>query len=108
MSKPRTFLSNTFIFKNKQRCIAVERRALPKMTREELIKLGKRIIKAKGTESELDELNEVFNQNVPYPNGVNLFYYPENYNARKDNLNLYNPTVESIVDKCLNYKAINL
>jgi len=83
-------------------------RALPKMTREELIEIGKRILNAEGTESELDKLNEVFNQNVPYPDGVNLFYYPENYNARKDNLNHYNPTVESVVDKCLNYKAINL
>ncbi|MCL5130538.1 bacteriocin immunity protein [Algibacter sp. L4_22] len=78
------------------------------MKRKELIELGKRIIKAEGTERELDELYEIFNKNVPYPNGANLFYYPENYNARKDNLNLYNPTVESIVDKCLNYKAINL
>ncbi|WP_072996057.1 bacteriocin immunity protein [Pseudozobellia thermophila] len=78
------------------------------MTRKELIELGKRIIKAEGTESELDKLYEIFNKNVPYPNGANLFYYPENYNARKDNLSQYNPTIESIVDKCLAYKAIQL
>lgn len=78
------------------------------MTREELIELGKQILKAEGTENELDELHQTFNKNVPHPNGANLFYYPENYNARKDNLNQYNPTVESIVDKCLNYKAIQL
>ncbi len=83
-------------------------RALPKMTREELIEIGKQILKAERTEKELDKLYEAFNQNVPYPNGANLFYYPENYNARKDNINHYNPTVESVVEKCLNYKAINL
>ncbi len=78
------------------------------MTREELIEIGKQILKAERTEKELDKLYEAFNQNVPYPNGANLFYYPENYNARKDNINHYNPTVESVVEKCLNYKAINL
>ncbi|NMH89590.1 bacteriocin immunity protein [Flavivirga algicola] len=78
------------------------------MTRSELIELGKQILKTEGTENELDELYQLFNKNVPYPNGANLFYYPENYNARRDNLNQYNPTVESIVDKCLNYKTINL
>ena len=89
-------------------CLSIRCRALPKMTRQELIELGNRIIKAGGTENELDELCEIFNKNVPYPDGANLFYYPENYNARKDNLNQYNPTVESIVDKCLTYKAIQL
>jgi len=78
------------------------------MTREELIILGNRIITSEGTEKELDELYELFNKNIPYPDGANLFYYPENYNARKDNLSQYNPTVESIVDKCLAYKAIRL
>ena len=78
------------------------------MTRKELIELGKRIIKAERTESELNELYEVFNKNVPYPNGANLFYYPENYDARKDDLSEYSPSVESIVDKCLAYKAIRL
>ncbi len=38
------------------------------MTRKELIEIGKQILKAEGTESELDKLYEVFNQNVPYPN----------------------------------------
>lgn len=88
--------------------VAQRWRILPKMTREELIEIGKRILNAEGTESELDKLNEIFNQHVPYPNGGNLFYYPQNYNARKDHLNDYKPTVESVVDKCLNYKAINL
>ncbi|GAA4239412.1 hypothetical protein GCM10022291_33610 [Postechiella marina] len=78
------------------------------MTKEELIEIGKQILKAEGSESELNILHEVFNKNIPYPNGANLFYYPENYNARKDNISNYNPSVESVVDKCLNYKAINL
>ncbi|WP_158974304.1 bacteriocin immunity protein [Cellulophaga sp. L1A9] len=78
------------------------------MTREELIKLGEKIVKTQGTESELDELYERFNKNIPYPDGANLFYYPENYNASKDYLSQYKPTVESIVDKCLSYKPIIL
>tara|TARA_R110002126_G_scaffold19192_4_gene72231 strand:- start:71 stop:307 length:237 start_codon:yes stop_codon:yes gene_type:complete len=78
------------------------------MTREELINLGQKIIKAEGTEDEHMEFYNKFNKNVPYPDGANLFYYPENYNARRDNLSQYNPTVESIVDKCLAYKAIQL
>lgn len=78
------------------------------MTREELINLGNQIIKAKGTENEHNELYEKFNKNVPYPYGANLFFYPENYNSRRDDLSQYNPTVESIVDKCLAYNGIQL
>ena len=78
------------------------------MTREELIEIGKRIVSMNGSEKEIDDLSELFNANVPHPSGSNLFFYPENYNARKDNLSEYNPTVEEIVDKCLAYKAIQL
>ncbi|MDE3743302.1 bacteriocin immunity protein [Maribacter polysaccharolyticus] len=78
------------------------------MTRKELISLGRKIVEAKGTESELNSLIVLFNSNVPHPNGSNLFYYPENYNARRDDISKYNPTVEEIVDKCLSYKAIQL
>ena len=78
------------------------------MTRKELISLGRKIVEAKGTESELNSLIVLFNSNVPHPNGSNLFYDPENYNARRDDISKYNPTVEEIVDKCLSYKAIQL
>jgi len=78
------------------------------MNKEELIILGKKIIEAQGAEEEVDNMIELFNKNVPYPNGANLFFYPENYNARKDNLGNYSPTVEEVVDKCINYKPIRL
>lgn len=56
------------------------------MTREELIVLGYKIVNCEGSEEEIDELMELFNQNVPYPDGADLFFYPENYNARKDDI----------------------
>lgn len=78
------------------------------MTRIELINLGQKIIEAKGTESEIDEMMDLFNKNVPHPKGSNLFFYPENYNARTDNLSKYRPSVEEVVEQCLSYKAIQL
>lgn len=78
------------------------------MNRLELIKLGNSIINCVGSEEELDEMIELFNKNVTHPKGANLFYYPENYNARRDDLSKYNPTVEEVVDKALSYKPIQL
>ena len=78
------------------------------MTREELIEIGKRIVAMDGTEEEIDKLTEVFDKNVPYPNGSNLFFYPENYNSRKDNISEYSPSIAEVVDKCLSYKPIQL
>ncbi|MFK7749082.1 MAG: colicin immunity protein [Kordia sp.] len=78
------------------------------MKREELIELGKKIVACEGAEEEIDLLYEEFNKNVPDPDGANLFFYPENYNARKDNIADYNPSIEDVVDKALAYKAIQL
>jgi hypothetical protein len=78
------------------------------MTREELIELGKKIVNCEGTEEEIDAMYELFSKNVPHPNGANLFFYPENYNARRDDLSRYNPTIEEVVDKALSYKPIQL
>jgi len=78
------------------------------MTRDELIKLGKKIVDSQGTEAEINIMIKLFDKNVPYPNGSNLFYYPENYNARTYDISNYNPTIEEIVDKCLNYRSILL
>lgn len=78
------------------------------MTREELIEIGYKISNCIGTEEEQAELYELFSNNVPHPNGANLFFYPENYNARKHNLADYNPSVEEVVDKALSYKPIQL
>lgn len=73
------------------------------MNRSELIELGNKILNYIGTQDEIDEMIEVFNKNVKHPMGANLFFYPENYNARRDDLSKYKPKVENIVDKCLNY-----
>lgn len=78
------------------------------MNREELIEIGKRIKEAEGTEEEIDQLYELFSKNVPHPRGANLFFYPENYNSRRDDISKYNPTVEEVVDKALAYKPIQL
>lgn len=51
------------------------------MTRLELIQLGKKIVDCLGSEKEVDQMINTFNDNVPYPNGAILFFYPENYNA---------------------------
>ena len=73
-----------------------------------MIELGYKIVNCEGSEDEIDELMELFDENVPHPDGANLFFYPENYNARKDDISQYNPTVEEVVDKALSYRAIQL
>lgn len=78
------------------------------MTREQLIGLGYKIVNCEDSEEELDGLMEIFSDNVPHPDGANLFFYPENYNARKDDISQYNPSVEEVVDKALNYKLMQL
>lgn len=64
------------------------------MTREELIEIGRKIKESQGREEEIDKLYELFSENVPHPRGTNLFFYPENYNARREDISKYNPTVE--------------
>ena len=78
------------------------------MTRDELIELGRKITAADGNQDELSKLMELFDANVPHPDGSSLFYYPENYNAHTKNLSQYNPSVEEVVDRCLSYKPIIL
>lgn len=78
------------------------------MTRTQLIILGYKIVRSKGTEQEIDEMIALFNKNVPHPNGANLFFYPENYNARTTCIVHYNPSVEEVVDLAMNYKQISL
>jgi Colicin immunity protein / pyocin immunity protein len=70
--------------------------------REQLIFIGTKILAMQGTEQEIDTLMEYFDQQVPHPDGCNLFYYPENYKPG-DDLSAYHPTVEAVVDQCLQY-----
>ena len=46
-----------------------------KMTRQELIDLGKRIVALEGTEKEHNALTELFDKNVPRPNGSSSVSY---------------------------------
>jgi len=78
------------------------------MTREELIELGHKILNFKGSDEEHTKLLHLFDRNVPHPHGSTLFFYPEKFNARRDDLSKYNPTVEEVVDKALSYKPIQL
>lgn len=50
----------------------------------------------------------IFNNNVRHPEGIHLFYYPENYNKKNGNISDYNPTIEEVVDQALSYKPILL
>ena len=78
------------------------------MNRDELIELGKKVVDASLPEEELEKLYQLFSDNVPHPDGANLFFYPENYNARRDDLSNYEPSVEEVVDVALSYKPIQL
>jgi hypothetical protein len=78
------------------------------MTRNELIELGCKIVNFEGTDEGHTKLLLLFDRNVPHPKGSTLFFYPEDYNFRRDNILQYNPTVEEVVDRALSYKPIAL
>jgi hypothetical protein len=70
--------------------------------------LGQKIKYSEGTESEINEMMALFDKNVPYPNGSSLFFYPENYDARRDDISEYDPSVSEVVQKCMDYKPTQL
>jgi hypothetical protein len=72
----------------------------------ELIALGTKIKFSHGSASEINECMNLFNKNVPYPNGSKLFFYPDK--SYDDDIKNYNPSVADVVEKCLSYKSINL
>lgn len=63
---------------------------------------------SEGTKTEINEMMATFDKNVPCPNGSNLFFFLKKYNARNYDISAYNPTVEEVVQKCLEHKVINL
>ena len=69
------------------------------MPRAELITLANQILECDGSETEIDALMELFDQNVPHPDGSSLFFYPEHGSASG-----YAPSAEEVVDKCLVYR----
>ena len=76
-------------------------------TREELIEIGRQLLNA-DTEDESEKFYRLFKQQFNHPDAANLFYYPENYNARKGNMSNYQPSVEEVVDIAISYQAIQL
>jgi hypothetical protein len=82
--------------------VSLENKKSISMSREELIELGYKIKTCKDIE-ELAVMIDLFNENVPHPNGARLFNYPENYEKHRGRYLTYNPTVEEVVDKALSY-----
>jgi hypothetical protein len=74
----------------------------------ELLTIGIKIKYSEGTEAEISKMMGDFDKSVPRPNGSNLFFYPENYDAKSDDISSYDPSVEEVVEKCLSYKPIQL
>jgi hypothetical protein len=101
-----------FAFKNNQTLWTLAHQITTKPDEKlnifELEALGHKIKFSEGTQAEINQMMETFDKNIPYPNGSNLFFYPENYNARTFDISSYNPSVEEVVRKCLEYKAIEL
>jgi len=74
------------------------------LSRTDLIHIATRILNHDGTAEEIDMLTEHFDKYVKHPMGSNLFYYPEDYDVDTTDLSAYNPSIEEIVDKCMDYE----
>jgi hypothetical protein len=71
--------------------------------------LGRKIKNAEGTTAEISAMMEEFDRNVLRPNGSSLFFYPEDYDERTNYaIGDYDPSVEEVVRKCLEYEPIRL
>lgn len=73
-----------------------------------MVELIRRIMRADGTEEEIDEMVALFDANVPHPHGANLAFYPEDYDHKQDweTMAEYNPSPEDVVEMALNYKPL--
>jgi hypothetical protein len=83
--------------------LKIEITAPKKLDYFELIAIGTKIKYSHGSE-EINNWMNLFDKNVPYPNGSSLFFYPKD----KTEIKGYNPTVEEVVEACLNYKPTQL
>jgi Domain of unknown function (DUF4304) len=71
--------------------------------------LGRKIKNAEGTTAEISAMMEEFDRNVLRHNGSSLFFYPEDYDERTNYaIGNYDPSVEEVVRKCLDYEPIAL
>ena len=67
------------------------------LTRQELIRLVTRVMNVDGTETEIDELLQLLERNVPHPEVSDLIFYPDR-----------EMTAEEVVDRALAHKPIHL
>ena len=76
------------------------------LSKEELVELIRRIMNAEGTEEEINEMINLFDANVPHPNGANLAFYPEDCDHKQGwkTIGEYNPSPEEVVEMALSYK----
>jgi hypothetical protein len=88
--------------------LKIETTASKKLDYFELVAIGTKIKYSHGTEDEINNWMNLFDKNVPYPKGSSLFFYPENYKHGNTTITNYDPSVEVVVETCLNHKNINL
>ncbi|MBQ0983429.1 hypothetical protein KBZ10_02545 [Streptomyces sp. F63] len=69
--------------------------ALGDLSRDQLVELVRRIVAFDGTEEEVDAMEQLFEESVPYPGAYSLIYR-------------HDPelTPEEVVDTALSYEAI--
>jgi len=78
-------------------------------TKEQLIKLAESFLDEKDEEKE-NKLYFELNSHFSHPDVANLFFWPENYNKRKNppNISEYNPSIEEIIQIGINHQPIVL
>jgi hypothetical protein len=75
-----------------------------KLDRDQLVRLVAKIMRAEGTEEELDAWIALVDKHVPGPTGSvsGLIFWPSRHGLGDE------PTAEQIVDMALSYKSIEL
>lgn len=73
-----------------------------KLSKDELVDLVARLLRAEGSEEETLQWLELIEQNVPDPNVQGLIYWPNRYGLDNE------PSAEEIVEKALSYQPIRL
>jgi hypothetical protein len=73
-----------------------------KLSKNELVGLVAKLLRAEGSEEETLQWLKLVEQNVPDPNVQGLIYWPSRYGLDDE------PTAEKIVEKALSYHPIAL
>jgi len=80
----------------------------PKLSREELVELARRVLHSDASEDQKEEWAEEFEAAVSMPNASMLLLWPENHPPKGSDPSTYEPEPEEIVDRVLAYRPINL